>query len=675
MSSQEPRIAEEPAGGNRQWRETAWLAAMLLPGALTLCLGFHSGGLHLGPTSLAAAAMALAMALRFALSPRPLAGLGAPLIVATLAMAGLAGWTLLSAEWSDSAARAYPGYARVLFYGLVLLFFGSIPFDMRRVRWMTYGLAAAITVICGAAMTARLLPGVIFDTALVSETRLAYPLTYWNALGMLACVGVVLCAHLACSVRDRPVARVLGAGAIPLLTLTLYFTLSRGAIWAAPAALLLYAVLGRPGGLLGGALATIPAAVVALVAASPSSAITDGYPTQMAASGRELAVVLGACMLGAGLLRALLLPLDDWMRGLRFPGGDRRPVLIGAAAVGLALVLAAGAVAGVPDEIGAKYREFTDREHTDPESRDESRLFSGRSQGRFDLWEVALDSYREDRLKGTGAGTYEERWNLQRPTPTTAENPHSVYLEALGELGIVGLVLLVAVLGLILGGFAYRARGPDRALFAALLCAGLAWAVHAGVDWDWQMPAVTLWLFALGGATLARAARPHSGPSGPEWGLLRVGGVLVCLVLAVLPIRLALSDARLRDAIEAVNRGDCAEARTDAASSSEAISERPTPYQVVALCDLLEGSYPHAIGQMREAVARDPDNWELTYGLALARAAAGEDPRPALRRTLELSPRELLLGHVPIALLSPRRSVWKQAVVEAPLVQPGFDDP
>jgi O-Antigen ligase len=631
---------------------------MLLPGALTVYLGFRSGGLHLGTTGLAAAAMALAMALRFALARRPLAGLGAPLIVAVVAMAGLAGWTLLSSEWSDSAARTYPGYSRALFYGLVLLFFGSIPFEARRVRWMTYGLAAAIAVICGAAMTARLLPEVIFDVSLVSETRLAYPLTYWNALGMIACVGVVLCGHLACSTRDHPAARVLGAAAIPLLTLTL-----------------LYALVGRPRGLLSGALAAIPAAGVALVAAHPASAVTDGYPSQMADSGQELAVVLVACMLGAALLRALLLPLDAWVVGLRPPGRDRRPLLTGAAVAGLVLVAAAGAVAGVPGELSAKYGEFTDREHTDPETRDESRLLSGRSQGRFDLWEVALDSYREDHLKGTGAGSYEEWWNRLRPTPTTADNAHSVYLEALGELGIVGLVLLVVALGLILGAFAYRARGPDRALFAALLSAGLAWAIHAGVDWDWRMPTATLWLFALGGAALARPLRRPPRSGGPEIALLRVGGVLVCLVLALLPARLAFSDARLRDAIEAANRRDCVAARAAAASSSDAISERPTPYQVVAFCDLLEGRYRHEVTQMSEALARDPDNWELSYGLALAQAAAGQDPRPALRRTFALNPREPLLQHVPAVLLSPRRSAWKQAVGEAPLVQPGFADP
>jgi hypothetical protein len=41
---------------------------------------------------------------------------------------------------------------------------------------------------------------------------------------------------------------------------------------------------------------------------------------------------------------------------------------------------------------------------------------------------------------------------------------------------------------------------------------------------------------------------------------------------------------------------------------------------------------------MREAVDRDPDNWEYRYSLAVAQAAAGMDPRPAAQDALRLDP-------------------------------------
>ena len=658
--------------------EAGWLLVMLLPGLATVYLGFRSGGFYVGATSLAAAEMAIVVGLRFALARRPLQGVGPALVVAVVAIGLFAGWTLLSANWSDSVSRALPAYSRALLCGLFLLFFGMIPYDARRIRWMVYGVAGAVVVICGAALIARLLPHVIYDSTLVGEHRLGYPLTYWNTLGIIACIGTVLCAHLACSTRDGPAARILGAAAVPLLVLTLFYTLSRGGIWAVPAALVVYAVVGRPRALLSGAIATIPATIVALLVASPSSAVADGYPDAMVGAGKHMAIVLVACMLGAALLRACLLPLDNWMTGLRLPDRSRRPALAGAAVIGLVLVLAAGTAANVPHVINTKYHEFTDRVVTTPQSREgESRLLSARSQGRFELWEVALDAYRQNRFHGTGAGTYAEVWDKGRVSTHHVENAHSLYIEVLGELGIVGLVLLVIAIGLILGAFAFRARGPDRPLFAALLAAGLAWAVHAGVDWDWQMPAVTIWFFAFGGAALARSLRwrRRRPPNELKWLAVRVGGALACLLLAVVPARVALSQARLNSAMDALDRENCQKAKDEANSSLSVVSQRPTPYVVLAYCDVRERRYGEATIAMDRAVERDPGNWELYYDLALTRAGAGLDPRRAAHRAMVLNPNESLARLASFRFRGTNAGTWERAAESAPILPPQPGDP
>jgi O-antigen ligase len=123
---------------------------------------------------------------------------------------------------------------------------------------------------------------------------------------------------------------------------------------------------------------------------------------------------------------------------------------------------------------------------------------------------VSVAAFKRDPLKGDGAGTYELDWARERETPVEARDGHSLYIETLGELGLVGFAVLGICLLVILGGFAARARGRDRALFAALLAAGVTWALASGVDWNWEMPAVTIWFFALGGAALARK-RPERG--------------------------------------------------------------------------------------------------------------------------------------------------------------------
>src|SRR5204863_9356404 len=72
---------------------------------------------------------------------------------------------------------------------------------------------------------------------------------------------------------------------------------------------------------------------------------------------------------------------------------------------------------------------------------------------------------------------------------------HSLYLETLGELGIVGFVLLVGALAAAVALGARRlarVRDAERTLIAALLGAATAYLIGAGIDWMWELTAVTL---------------------------------------------------------------------------------------------------------------------------------------------------------------------------------------
>ncbi len=676
----EPDTRAEDRGTTARWlplsSDTAWLAVMLLPGALTAFLAFRSGGFYPGATSLAAAEMAMLVGLRFALSRRPLRGVSRAGAVALGAMGVFCAWTLLSSNWSGLESQAGQAYSLALLYGLTLFFFATVPFDVRRIRWMVYGVAAAAVVVCGAALTALLLPDVIFDPALVDEPRLGYPLTYWNGLGILSCTGVILCAHLACGDREPPLARVLGAAAVPLLATTLFYTLSRGGIWAAAGALVIYLALGRPRGALAGVAAIVPATAAALLTATPTGTVADGYPASALASGENVAVVVAVCMLGAALVRALLLPLDGALAKLRLPERARWPAIAAAGAVAVTVALAGVVATDAPDVVSTKVGEFTDRDQSSPE-RGESRLLSARPEERFEMWEVGLDAFREEPLRGTGAGTFEERWNRDRPVASHVVNAHSLYVEVLGELGIVGLAALLIVLGLILGAFAFRARGPDRALFAALLAAGLAWAIHAGVDWDWQMPAVTLWLFALGGAALARSLRRrrHRYHSDLQSLAIRGGGVLICVVVAILPARAALSQDHLNSAIDSMQAGECRAAVAEARDSLSRLDERPTPYAVISYCAAAEGRPRAALAASRRALRRDPGDWELRYGLAVSLARAGLDPRPAARATARANPLDQVAANTPDHFSDRTPRAWRAAAANAVVLAPEVGDP
>src|SRR6185312_10767354 len=161
----------------------------------------------------------------------------------------------------------------------------------------------------------------------------------------------------------------------------------------------------------------------------------------------------------------------------------------------------------------------------------------------------------------------------KRPNPANAVDGHSLYLETLGELGIPGLALVVATIALLLLGFLLRARGAGRGPPAALLAAGVAWAIHAGIDWDWEMPALTWWLFAFGAMALAAPAdRPRLRAPGR---LTRVVAALGCLIVAITPALVIRSQTRLNAAVSALQANDCPAAIDASLDSASALGVRP----------------------------------------------------------------------------------------------------
>jgi O-antigen ligase len=113
-------------------------------------------------------------------------------------------------------------------------------------------------------------------------------------------------------------------------------------------------------------------------------------------------------------------------------------------------------------------------------------------------WGVARAAVADNPLAGAGAGTFGEAYRAERPQGPVARNAHSLYLETLDELGIVGLVLLLATLAIPV------AAGVRRGAAAAPAVAGYTtFLLHAGIDLDWTMPAVAVAALALGAAAAA----------------------------------------------------------------------------------------------------------------------------------------------------------------------------
>lgn len=120
-------------------------------------------------------------------------------------------------------------------------------------------------------------------------------------------------------------------------------------------------------------------------------------------------------------------------------------------------------------------------------------------------WRVALDDAGRHPLLGSGAGSFDDVWLAHRPIAANVRDAHSLYVEIAAELGVVGLALLLCALGAPVVA-AVRARG--RAGVAPAAAAYSAFLFHAGLDWDWEYPVVTLAGLACG-ACLLVAARSY----------------------------------------------------------------------------------------------------------------------------------------------------------------------
>jgi hypothetical protein len=234
----------------------------------------------------------------------------------------------------------------------------------------------------------------------------------------------------------------------------------------------------------------------------------------------------------------------------------------------------------------------------------------------------------------------------------------------LAELGWPGLLLLAAALGLPLAVAARRLLGSERQAHAAFLAASLVLLVHAGIDWDWEMPVLFVWFFAVAGIVCAAPATSVRAPAAPG-RIARVVAGLGCLMLTAAPAAVAMSQSGLDRATVAFRNADCATAIDGALDSLGALRARPEPYELLGYCNLRAQQFELGLAAMQAARKRDPHNWEYAYGLAVAQALNGQDPRPAANLALALNPRDPRARELRAALRRGGPGRWARTAAQA----------
>jgi O-Antigen ligase len=307
---------------------------------------------------------------------------------------------------------------------------------------------------------------------------------------------VVLAARIAGDRRRPWMLRASALVACAPLGLGLYLSFSRGALFACAAGLLTLVVAAPERGQIRAALLALVAVVLAAAASAAFSGVTalsgslSTRETEGAAVLIALVVIGGAAAIAG---RRLLVP--DPPGRMRLPRHSALLALV-LVCTGLAVAIIAGAheTSGRPLAGGA------------------TRLTTFESN-RYDYWRVALHAFGQEPLRGVGAGGWAVQWLRRRPYAFAAQDAHSLPLQTAAELGIVGLVLLAGFLG----GLTVAARRAHRlapAAAAGPLAGCVVYIAHSPLDWDWQMPALTIVALVLAGALLALADDAPARPAG-----------------------------------------------------------------------------------------------------------------------------------------------------------------
>jgi tetratricopeptide (TPR) repeat protein len=536
-------------------------------------------------------------------------------------------WTFASVLWTTSMGRTVLEVERTLAYVVALL--AVLLFVRRRsYEWLLGGIWGALWIVSTYALATRLFPRRlgVFDP--VAGYRLSEPIGYWNALGIAAAIGALLALGFASRSPSRLV-RSLAAASLLVFLPTVYFTFSRGA-WIALGLGLACAIALDPRRLqlVTTALALAAAPALGLALAYRSDALTHSTASLEAASrdGQRLALVLAALAVANGLAA---LALDLAARRMSFPPAART-------AYGVSLVIALVAALtlgfaryGSPPTLAA--RAYDTLANPTPEPKDlNRRFFTLSSRARVASWKTAWADFEDHRALGSGAGTYELYWARHRPFATKVRDAHSIYLETLAELGPVGLAL---VLGAFLTPVAAAVRARRRRLVPAAFAAYCAYLVHAGVDWDWEMTAVTMTALFCGAALLL-AARHDEGRPLPRGARLALGALVLSLAAGAFVG--VIGNERLAAGKRAVEAGKWREAEDNATKAMGWMPWSSEPWQVAGEAQLALGELETARGTLGTAIEKDPDDWELWLDLFLA--SKGRERRAAAARALRLNP-------------------------------------
>src|SRR2546423_2998286 len=354
------------------------------------------------------------------------------------------------------------------------------------------------------------------------------------------------------------------------------------------------------------------------------------------------------------VLGALVLAVSE--RRVTMTRRTLRRTRLGALAV-LVVALLAGAGVAIANEgaISHYARERWNAFKSDSGVADarKLRIAQQSSDKRYDYWRVSLDMFRAAPAGGAGAGNFDREYTVHRRHAKPSRSAHSIWMRTLGELGGVGLALLVAcvcVSLVALVGLRRRLDTAGRTVLCACVGVSAYFVAHASFDWLELLPALAAPALALPFLALrlepgkTAAAAPLRPLAGRRARLLVAAGGGLAVAAALVSLALpSLSSRYVQSALHR-SRSDPAGARRDLDRAASLDPLSPDPRYAAAGIALDRSRFGDARRAFEQALDV-ADGWYPHFGLALldSRARRFAAARREIARARALDARDPLV--------------------------------
>ena len=560
-----------------------------------------------------------------------------PARAALLLLAAFVAWSFASMLWAISPDGAWQESNQLLLYLVLAWSLSLVPWTARSAAVFAGAWSLGVAVICALVLVRAL--GAHNLSYYMADGRWQEPVGYANGTSAIAAMSFLPALVLSANRRVPPLLRI--------------------AYLVVAAFLVDYALLPQSRGALAGLVVVTPLLLVvaperlALMARLPvlGAVVAVGvgsiYAVYDAAdAGRPVAPVLhhaaSQMLLGVGI--ALVAGTAIVLAEMRVHPSARTVRRIGAVvSVSVAAVLFSGIVVAaaasprITHYVATGWHIFSSPvERTNLPG---PRIAFVNSDQRYDMWRGALSAFRGSPMLGIGVGSFQYYYMVYRHRLGTSyvRQPHDIWLRVLSEIGLVGAVLLLALL-LVLIVALLRARLRCAPPGSAVLAVGFAvlayFLIHSTVDWLDVIPAVAAPAIALPFVALAtcrnepaavsRAAScPPEGPPRPNVPAVAefvVGSLLtMCALLSlVFPY---LSSREVDSALD--SRGHDIQGALAAARAAARLDPLATlPHDVAGTVALQAGRLDLARRQFGQSLDRQ-DAWYPHLELALLDASVG----------------------------------------------------